>query len=343
MHLIFNASRRFRAAVLARIEEDLQRRYGPYLAHFHAVVGYHPSVALPTRYHEKMLWRKIFDHSPQIAIFCDKLAAREFVRRRLPDLELPDVFWIGKQGDDIPDEILNEDVVIKCNHGCDYNFFWHPDTSDGAELRTLTQAWMNSTYGQTNYEWGYTQVPRRLFAERLIRGLSPAGVIDINVRASCGEAIFTSVIIRNKTPQKAAGYFDNEGNPLTFANSPLAPAANSTDNYEQLPDDLDCKEIIKKCVAAAKVLSKGVDYARYDFLSDGVRIFGGEITSYPASGLSHASRPGELGPDVVVNDRWDLQRSWFLSTPQRGIKGIYAHFLRQALGELDKTESSRPS
>lgn len=83
---------------------------------------------------------KIFDHSPQIAIFCDKLAARVFVRRRLPDLELPDVFWIGKKGDDIPDEILNEDVVIKCNHGCDYNFFWHPDTSDGAEIRTLTQA-----------------------------------------------------------------------------------------------------------------------------------------------------------------------------------------------------------
>lgn len=202
---------------------------------------------------------------------------------------------------------------------------------------------MNSTYGQTNYERGYTQVPRRPFAEMLTRSLSPAVVIDINVRASCGEAIFSSVIIRNKTLQKAAGYFDNEGNPLTFANSPLVPAANSTDNYKQLPDDLERKEITKKCAAAARALSKGVDYARYDFLSDGVRIFGGEMTSYPASGLSHASRPGEFGPDVVENVRQDLQRSWFFSTAQRGIKGICAHLSHRALGELDKTKSSRPS
>lgn len=320
-------------AALRHYDRKLQHKYEPYLAHFRKVVGYHPSIALPRRYHEKMLWRKLFDHSPQIAVFCDKLAAREFVRQRLPGLELPDVLWVGQPGDSVPDGILAEEVVIKCNHGCDYNFFWQPDVSDRAALESCTSRWMQSTYGETNYEWGYTQVPRRLFAERLVRGLSPTGVIDINVRASDGNPVFSSVILHNKSPQKAAGYFDNEGSPLRFSNCPLTPGAYSADSYDRLPDNLDCKEIIARCVSAARVLSKGVDYARYDFLSDGVRIFGGEITAYPSSGLSHASQPGQSGPDSIVGDSWDLRKSWFLSSPQRGTRAVYAHLLRGVLME----------
>jgi hypothetical protein len=34
-------------------------------------VGYRPRIALPKRYHEKMLWRRIFDHNPEFTLFSD--------------------------------------------------------------------------------------------------------------------------------------------------------------------------------------------------------------------------------------------------------------------------------
>ena len=34
---------------------------------FRRRVGYFPNIALPRRYNEKMLWRKIFDHNPLFA------------------------------------------------------------------------------------------------------------------------------------------------------------------------------------------------------------------------------------------------------------------------------------
>lgn len=313
-------------ALLGAYDKILRKRYEPYLAHFRIVVGYDPSIALPRRYHEKMLWRKLFDHSPRIAMFCDKLATRQFVKNTAPALELPELLWTGASPEEIPKEILSERAVFKCNHGCDYNYFWNPGTSDAADLKRSLAVWLASTYGTTNYEWGYTAVQPTILAERFIEGPAATGILDISVRAACGRPMFCSVIAHNKTPRKALGYFDLGGNPIHFDQSAIGQGG-----YAELPSGQDLRHALRKAAEAAAVLSAGEDYARFDFLYDGQRIYGGEITPYPASGLSEAARAGQVGPDTLINDSWDLRKSWFLSHPQPGFLGLYAFVLRQAL------------
>lgn len=311
-------------AGLRAFEARLQERYRPYIAHFEKVVGYRPSIAVPRRYHEKMLWRKLFDHSPAIATFCDKLATRDFVKRHAPKLALPELLWTGDSPEKIPSGLLAEPAVFKCNHGCDYNFFWQPRRSDEKELKRRLAGWLASTYGGTNFEWGYSVVRPRILAERFLEGPAATGVLDINVRAARGRTIFCSVIAHNKSPRKALGYFRPDGRLLEFGNSPVGAAGPGTDSYAALPDDLDITKAIRSAVAMAAQLSREEDYARFDFLFDGANLYGGEVTPYPASGLSAATPEGQSGPDVLVNEYWDLRESWFLRTPQRGTNALYA-------------------
>lgn len=309
----------------------LQRHYEPYLAHFRKVVGYQPTIALPIRYHEKMLWRKLFDRSPRIALFCDKLATREFIRDRAPGVTLPELLWVGDSPEAIPEDVLTSPVVFKCNHGCEYNYFWHPGKSCEMELKKQLACWMGSVYGQTNYEWGYTLVRPRIMAERMLAGPQPVGLLDINVRAASGNAVFCSVISHNKTPDKTLGYFDIHGNRIRFANSMIRPAEPGLDCYNDLPPDVVPADVIREAVRIAGLLGKDEDYARFDFLYDGAELYAGEITCYPASGLSAATMGSEAGPDNLVNDAWDLRRSWFLTTQHHGLASLYSFTLKKAL------------
>jgi hypothetical protein len=318
-------------ALLQVYDKHLRRRYEPYLAHFRAVVGYDPSIARPRRYHEKMLWRKLFDHSPRIALFCDKLATRDFIRQRAPELALPDLLWVGDSPGAIPDAILSAPAVFKCNHGCDYNYFWKPGESDADELKARLAGWLRSVYGQTNYEWGYTTVRPKIMAERLLVGPSPGGLLDINVRVAWGRALFCSVIADNKTPRKALGYYDVEGRRLHFASGQTKATAPGPDDYAELPDGVLPARVLREAAEIGALLGRTEDYARFDFLYDGNKLYGGEVTVYPASGLSPCTPEGGTGPDTMVNEAWDLRRSWFLSTPQRGWAALYAAALKAAL------------
>ncbi len=75
--------------------------------------GRQPNIANPQLYTERMLWRMIVDHNPQFVLFSDKLTAKEYVKRRCPELLLPQTLWIGRDAADIPPELLRGDVYVK--------------------------------------------------------------------------------------------------------------------------------------------------------------------------------------------------------------------------------------
>jgi len=46
---------------------------------------------------EKFLWRKLFDHDPRFVVLSDKLACKEWVTERAPELAVAKVHWLGKK------------------------------------------------------------------------------------------------------------------------------------------------------------------------------------------------------------------------------------------------------
>lgn len=311
--------------LLSLLNIPLYRRHPRQVMIFRKVVGYRPNISLPSRYHDKMLWRKIFDHNPLFIAFCDKLATKEYVRERASGIRMPATLWVGDSAREIPASLLTKKVVIKCNHGCNFNYFWNPDTSDIDEVDRVTRGWLEETYGEWNMEWGYFGVLKKIFVEEFLE--TDGELADINVRCADGKPLLASIILHNKTDRMIFGYFNADG-----SRSELDRLTNHTFYKSgQIPVDYAVPTVFHDAVLSAAELSRGVDYARYDFMTDGEVLFAGEITVYPASGVSPATPLGETGSDTLVEERWDLRPSWFLSTPQKGWRRLYAWCLKQVI------------
>lgn len=274
-----------------------------------------------------MFWRKIFDHNPLFVTFCDKLATKEYIKSIIPEAELPATLWIGRDVGEIPESLQNIDTVLKANHGSSFNHFWGVEGRESNGLKKKTEKWLKTNYGRSKHEWGYFQARRVLFLERLLHHPDGEKLVDVSVRCSNGKAILASAAIDNKTPSKRFGYFDIDGNRCLHFET-------KKQENEKLPPDFILPESFSLAVEWAKRLSVGVDYARYDFLCVGSMIYPGEITVYPGAGLTSAY---EEGIDAVIFEGWDVGASWFLRTPWKGWRKIYAEAVREHFEEHKQT------
>lgn len=314
--------------LLAAVDCFLYLRHPRQVLRFRRKVGYWPRIAWPRRYHEKMLWRRLIDRNPLFRVFCDKLAAKAFVAEHCPDIAVPETLWVGDDPAMIPDAILAAGAAIKTSHGCDQNVFIRSAPVDREALSRRIRPWLARPHGRRDHEWAYLELPRRLLAEELLQGKTP--LIDISVRCAGGRAILASAIIGNKTPEKRIGYFTPDGEREHVD-------ADDDDAAERaaLPADFVMPDCLGEAVRAAETLSRVVDYLRCDFMVVDGRLHAGELTVYPAAGIdrSHHDRPGSV--DARLATAWDLRRSWFLTTPQRGWRAIYAQALRERLAAAE--------
>jgi hypothetical protein len=286
-------------------------------------LGYLPNPAVPRTYNEKVLWRKLLDHDRRFVAFADKLAAKEYARARCPDLPIPRTLWIGDTADAIPDAttLSGDDVVVKTNHGFNFNVFISNGNYNRAALVRTVARWLRTVHGQREGEWAYGLIRPRVFVEERLALDAGDAPTDIKVHACDGEIVHGWAV--NKNSEKAvtlAPSGDSIGRALTYASDERA-----------LPVDDALRARFAEASRFARTLSQGVDYARYDFLVARGRLYFGEITLYPAAGYD-----GWADPAVALRLArcWDLRKSAFLMADRSGPLGVYARALRARLGRV---------
>jgi TupA-like ATPgrasp len=293
---------------------------------FRLKVGYFPNIALPLRYNEKMLWRKIFDHNPLFVTFTDKLATKTLISRACPGLRIAEVLWIGDDISTIPADVLERSIVIKPSHRSSMSFSPMPGRA-GCDLPVdRINGWLGQIgrAQRLRLEWAYRFVERKLFAEELIRPDEGDELVDLSVHAVDGAPVFIEAIMGNKTETQRKGYFKPDG-----ARWPELEQSRRTLSRMPLPENFRLPPRYVEALAHTKHLSAGVDYARFDFITASDRLYAGEITVYPGSGLT---RPADFPVyNAVVSDHWDLAKSWFLRSRHRGIWRFYSRALNRFL------------
>ncbi|MBN1929687.1 MAG: hypothetical protein JW764_09125 [Chlorobiaceae bacterium] len=299
------------------IDPVMAIKYRKLLRRFRRTVGYVPKISLPERYHEKMLWRKIFDRNPEFRVFCNKLATKEYIRLKCPSLKIPATLWQTDCVDEIDKLPVSEGMVIKASHGCGFNYFPTSAPGERQELKRLATEWLEQEYGGKSYEWGYFGIERKIFAEKLITRSSAGELLDLGIRCSNGKPILLSATLNAKKPGERLGYFDLEG-------KRVYTIENSRGDANALDDDFELPPAFREAIRYAEVLSRGVDYARFDFMISRSEVYAGEITVYPATGMTLASKENQIGADIICNGDWDLRYSWFLKSRQSGWKALYA-------------------
>ena len=289
-----------------------------------------PNIAFPRGYGDRMQWRKIFDHNPQFGIFADKLATKKFIAERIPGLALSKVLWVGDSADAIPRELLTGNVVVKASHGSAFNFFIRDGQYDWNALRRACRKWLRTyPYGRFDAEWAYRLATPKLFVEERLPGDSRT-LIDINIRAGRGRVAVGSLAFNAKTRAHTDVFIGAERRVLGgFAAGGVQ--IHDLSAY-QIPPAYD------EALECAKILSRDIDYARFDFLLSEGKLYGGEITLYPSNGYGPIREfvPGGFtlvpgAQTAAVFATWDLRASWFLSTPQAGWRERYRQLLLRRL------------
>jgi TupA-like ATPgrasp len=272
-----------------------------------------PNIAKPTKLSEMVQWRKCFDKNPIFCGFADKLLVKEWVSGEFANLAIPKTIWVGTRPEEIPEKYLKNNFVLKTNHASGTNYFPYRERYSRADVERIFRRWLSIDWSKYYSEWAYSSVKRRIFVEELVGDKN--NLFDISVRAHNGDVSIASVAINWKMENQQYGYYLPDGSRYDDEFDFL-----SVPTKYKLNRDFVVPKPFFEALDAAKILSRGLDYIRVDFLASENNLFFSEMTVYPASGLSSD------GPfsEIIIRD-WikNIDQSWFFKTRHSWFRNIY--------------------
>ena len=206
-----------RAFALAAVRRTA-RRLRPWLsdAAFDALygwghLGYVPRIERPRTFNEKLLWLRRHHRDPRMARLADKLEARRYAVEAVPGLRLPELLGVYERPDGHPFADLPDRAVLKSNHASGQVLVLRRPVDEPA-VRARAARWLAAPYGLETREWAYSDVPRRLFAERFL-GDDDTAPDDLKVYVLNGRADFVQVF-RGRFGRLERTMFDLDWRPL---------------------------------------------------------------------------------------------------------------------------------
>lgn len=289
IHALFHNPRHIEYALLHRmpwlIRDDERYLRKLYELNF----GVKPDLGHPTKFSEKIQWLKLHDHNPLYTTMVDKLAVKELVCERLGKEYVIPVIAEWDSPEQIEWEKLPNQFVLKTNHdGGGHGIVICKDKSKlsvAKAMKELRSSFHQSTYSRTR-EWPYKNVHKSVFAETFVNDrngeLRDYKFFCFNGKVKCFKIDY------NRQIYHQANYYDTQCHLLRYGEAAYPP------NYEA---DIHIPENIQEMITLAEKLAKDIPFVRIDFYNVDGRIYFGEITFYPAGGMS--KWVGDVDVDAV--------------------------------------------
>lgn len=263
---------------------------------YSAVLGRRPGLFRLRRFTEKMQWRKLFDLDPDYAVFCDKVAVRQYIAERVGSDRIVPLLWLGDNPAALPFEKLRPPYIIKCSHGSGWNIVVRGnDGEDYSAMRAQLGHWLATDYGNWCNEPGYSAVPRKLLVEPL---LTHRGGFPLEYKFFMFNGVARMVMFRanygDQAKERIQAYYDMEWRQLPVRTSDMpysSPVAR--------PPEFDTMRVM------AERLAENRDHIRVDFLVSDGRVYVGELTIYHRSGLFRFDPDAQ---DFVLGEWWKVRR-----------------------------------
>lgn len=235
-----------------------------------------PDLKNPKTFNEKLQWLKLHDRRSEYTTMVDKYAVKEFVAKIIGSEYIIPTLGVWNRFEEIDFNTLPNQFVLKTTHGggglavviCkDKNSF------NRQKAKQILDKSLKSNIYANYREWPYKNVPKRIIAEKYMP--SDNGLIDYKVHNFNGVPKFI-LVCRNRysTNPMAETFFSDKWEKLD-----LKRPGHPNPNMEK-------PESLQEVLELSALLSKDLPFARTDFYIIDSKVYFGEITLYPASGLS---------------------------------------------------------
>lgn len=251
----------------------------------------------PERFTEKMQWLKLYNRKAEYTTMVDKIMVKDYVSALIGSQYVIPTIDVWPSAEMIDFDKLPEKFVLKTNNGGGGNGVIvckeKKNLDIGETVEKLNKALKKDIY-RSYREWPYKDVKPMVFAEQLVE--VPAGVDLPDYKFFCfnGKPLYCQVI-GNRNSRMSIDFFDKEWKHQAFREP------------QQYPFSLECPRKPKhfqEMWNLAEKLSSNIPFVRIDFYDTGDKVYFGEITFFPTSGMQ-----------TFVPDHWDKVFGSFVTLP----------------------------
>lgn len=253
---------------------------------YRLMIGKKLNLNNPQTFNEKLQWLKIHDRNYQYTNLVDKIEAKKIVGKVIgeeyiiPTLEICDSF------DEIDWEKLPNRFIIKCNHNSGGVIVVNDKKDlDKDSLRTHFNKLLKKNYYYNGREYPYKNIKPKIMIEENIQNANTKKQIDDYKLMCFNGKVKCSFVCSNRDSKEGlcVNFYDEDWNPMPFER-----------HYPKNKQEFPKPKEYNKMVELAEKLSKNIPFVRVDFYVVNDKIYFGELTFYPGSGME------EFTPD-----EWD--------------------------------------
>ena len=265
---------------------------------FRLKTGHSLDLNKPKRFNEKLQWLKLYNHQPEYTDMVDKYEAKKITEKRIGSKYIIPTLGVWDSVEEIGWDSLPQQFVLKTTHGgggVGVVICKNKDCFDKVKAENRLSKSMKLSGYEGLKEWPYKNVHRRILAEQYMEDANNHQLIDFKFH--CFNGVPKVVLVcqdRYSGKGTSKDFYDMDWNHLEISRE---MNGNAMAQMEK-PGEFD------EMVQIAKVLSNNMPFVRIDLYLANHKIYFGEYTFFPASGLSN-----------FYPDKWDFVFGEWLKLP----------------------------
>lgn len=269
--------------------------------HYKARFGKELNLEVPTTFSEKIQWLKLYNRKPIYTTMADKYAVREYVSSLIGEQYLiPLVGGPWKSFGEIDFDALPNQFVLKCTHDSGgMVIVRNKEEMDYNSTKKIIEYSLSKNYYYHCREWSYKAIQPQIIAEEYMQNDDGSEVKDYKFM------MFNSVF---KCLFVCTNRFSGQDLNVTFF-SPEWLRMPFERKYHSDTREIECPQTYKEMIEIAHKLSADTVFSRIDLYEINGKVYFGEITLYPGSGM-----------EVFDPIEWDAELGSWLELPLHGCK-----------------------
>jgi hypothetical protein len=251
----------------------------------------------------KIRHKMAFDRSPQLTVFADKVAVREYVGARIGQQFLPQVFDVFESSEDLLGYPYPTEFALKANHGSGAmilvsknaprenklprviksgnweHFLITPSEFEVEKAKSFSDVWLKQSYYYRfgNFpEWAYKDIQPKMMLEEIMLDMEGRLPWDYKFMMIHGECAYIQV----RGQKNTRDLFDVSWNRIKGKNL-----------YPESTLEIQPPQSLREMLEIARELSRGVDFIRVDLYETSAGVKFGELTNYPDGGIATFDPP----------------------------------------------------
>lgn len=250
----------------------------------------------PKDFNEKLQWLIVNKYGEEEAKYADKVLVREYIKSQGFEGILPKVYGIYDSAEEIKYEKLPNKFVIKTNHGSGKDYYLICPDKNKLDKKSVEKKFtkaLKKNYARKSLEYHYQFINRKIYCEEYIESNDADGLIDYKIFCFHGKPEFI-LVTSNRQNRLERVYYDTKWNLVD-----LLKQEYKTDKEFTKPKQFD------KMLNIASRLSEPFLFARIDLYNIAGKIYFGEITLSPATGINLTYSDYGLN---VLGEKLDLSK-----------------------------------